>query len=74
VDPTFFGPPSIQAELNLLFNPGGSGVHPYDMWGLVKADELRPPGDVDLESPIVAFAGTLPPAIRSEICPHLYHE
>ena len=71
-DPTFFDPPSIQAELNLLFNPSGSGVHPYDMSGLVKADELRPPGDVDLESPIVAFAGTLPPAIRSELRQHLY--
>lgn len=72
VDPTAFDLPAIQAELNLLFNPAGSGIDQSDRSGIVKARELRPPGDVDLDSPIVTFAASLPPAIRSELRQHLH--
>ncbi|MDN3310979.1 plasmid pRiA4b ORF-3 family protein [Microbacterium oryzae] len=71
-DPTAFDAPSIQAELNLLFNPRGSGIEQGDLSGLVKVKELRPAGDVDEASPIVMFASNLPPAIRSELRQHLY--
>ncbi|GAA4193137.1 hypothetical protein GCM10022219_14500 [Microbacterium oryzae] len=72
IDPTAFDAASIQAELNLLFNPRGSGIEQGDLSGLVKVEELRPAGDVDEASPIVMFASNLPPAIRSELRQHLY--
>lgn len=64
---------SIQSELNLMFNPEGSGMSPYDMSGLVKSDRHRRDGDVDEASPIVALASQLPPPIRSELRQHLHH-
>lgn len=62
----------VQSELNLMFNPQGSGLSPYDMSGLVKSDEMRRPGDVTDESPIVELAAQLPPPIRSELRQHLH--
>lgn len=61
-----------QSELNLMFNPQGSGLSPYDMSGLVKSDELRRPGDVTDEAPIVELTAQLPPPIRSELRQHLH--
>ncbi|GAA4489381.1 hypothetical protein GCM10023171_30190 [Microbacterium panaciterrae] len=67
----FLDPIGVQSELNLLFNPQGSGMSPYDMSGLVKDDALRRPSDLDVDSPLVALASTLPPPIRSELRQHL---
>jgi hypothetical protein len=71
-DPGFFDRMGVQSELNLLFNPAGSGAHPGDMSGLVKADEIRSPGDLDLASPLVAFVAALPVPIRAELRQHLH--
>ncbi|MCK3771105.1 plasmid pRiA4b ORF-3 family protein [Microbacterium aerolatum] len=72
-EPGNFDVVGIQTELNLLFNPHGSGMSPYDMSGLVKSEEHRRPGDVDDASPIAAFASELPPPIRSELRQHLHY-
>ncbi|MGW9113513.1 plasmid pRiA4b ORF-3 family protein [Microbacterium sp. NPDC055683] len=72
VDPAAFDPLGVQSELNLLFNPGGSGAHPADMSGLVTVDALRGPDDVALDSPLVAYAGELPPPVRMELRQHLH--
>lgn len=61
----------IQTELNLMFNPDGSGISPYDMSGLVKDDAHRRPGDLTEASPIAALASQLPPPIRAELRQHL---
>lgn len=70
-EPGAFDLIGIQSELNLMFNPEGSGTSPYDMSGLVKSDRHRRDGDVDEASPIVALASQLPPPIRSELRQHL---
>lgn len=70
-DPSFFDPIGVQSELNLMFNPAGSGMSPFDMSGLVKDDAHRRPGDVDDDSPLVSLAAMLPPPIRSELRQHL---
>ncbi|MGM7667601.1 plasmid pRiA4b ORF-3 family protein [Microbacterium sp. A93] len=62
----------VQTELNLLFNPGESGMQPYDMSGLVKIEAHRRPGDVHEASPIAEFASVLSPPIRSELRQHLH--
>ncbi|WP_336644842.1 plasmid pRiA4b ORF-3 family protein [Microbacterium sp. USHLN186] len=72
LSPGAFDLVGAQSELNLMFNPQGSGLSPYDMSGLVKSDELRRPGDVTDESPIVELAAQLPPPIRSELRQHLH--
>ncbi|MFJ4045782.1 plasmid pRiA4b ORF-3 family protein [Microbacterium sp. NPDC089987] len=72
LSPGAFDLVGAQSELNLMFNPQGSGLSPYDMSGLVKSDELRRPGDVGDESPIVELAAQLPPPIRSELRQHLH--
>ncbi|MGO2747301.1 plasmid pRiA4b ORF-3 family protein [Microbacterium sp.] len=61
-----------QSELNLMFNPQGSGFSPYDMSGLVKSEEHRRAGDLDEASPLVTLASELPPPIRSELRQHLH--
>lgn len=71
-EPGAFDLIGVQSELNLMFNPEGSGTSPYDMSGLVKSDRHRRDGDVDEASPIVAFASQLPPPIRSELRQHLH--
>lgn len=72
LSPGAFDLVGVQSELNLMFNPQGSGLSPHDMSGLVKSDELRRPGDVTDESPIVELAAQLPPPIRSELRQHLH--
>ncbi|MGW9627205.1 plasmid pRiA4b ORF-3 family protein [Microbacterium sp. NPDC055521] len=72
LSPGAFDLVGVQSELNLMFNPQGSGLSPYDMSGLVKSDELRRPGDVTDASPIVELAAQLPPPIRSELRQHLH--
>lgn len=62
----------IQSELNLMFNPEGSGTDPYDMSGLVKIAEHRRPGDITDASPLAVLAAQLPPPIRSELRQHLH--
>lgn len=69
---TTFDLVGIQSELNLMFNPEGSGFSPRDISGLVKSDELRRAGDLTDASPIVVLAGQLPPPIRSELRRHLH--
>lgn len=71
-EPGAFDVVGIQTELNLMFNPEGSGLAPYDMSGLVKSDEHRRDGDVGEASPIAALASELPPPIRSELRQHLH--
>lgn len=71
-EPGAFDLVGIQSELNLMFNPEGSGMSPYDMSGLVKSDRHRRDGDVTDASPIVALASELPPPIRSELRQHLH--
>lgn len=71
-EPGDFDLVGIQTELNLMFNPQGSGLDPYDMSGLVKSDEHRRDGDIDEASPIAALASELPPPIRSELRQHLH--
>lgn len=70
--PAAFDLIGVQTELNLMFNPGESGMQPYDMSGIVKIEAHRRPGDVDEASPIAAFASELPPPIRSELRQHLH--
>lgn len=72
-EPGAFDLVDIQSELNLMFNPEGSGISPYDMSGLVKSDGHRRAGDVTDASPIVALASALPVPIRSEFRQHLHH-
>lgn len=62
----------VQSELNLLFNPQGSGISQHDMSGIVKVAAHRRPGDVDEGSRIADFASELPPPIRSELRQHLH--
>lgn len=71
LDPASFDPVGVQSELNLLFNPAGSGISPYDMSGLVKIEEIRHPRDLAEDSPLVNIASVLPPPIRSELRQHL---
>ncbi|WP_309129905.1 plasmid pRiA4b ORF-3 family protein, partial [Microbacterium sp.] len=71
-DRAFFDPIGVQTELNLQFAPEESGVSPYDMSGLVKAEQFRRPGDVSEASPIAVLASQLPPPIRSELRQHLH--
>ncbi|MEW1976384.1 plasmid pRiA4b ORF-3 family protein [Microbacterium profundi] len=69
--PGMFDLVGVQSELNLMFNPGASGISPNDMSGLVKVVEHRLTGDVHEGSPIAEFASVLPPPIRSELRQHL---
>ncbi|MGL3148913.1 plasmid pRiA4b ORF-3 family protein [Microbacterium sp. A82] len=71
-NPGMFDLIGVQTELNLLFNPGESGIAPYDMSGIVKIEAHRRPGDVHEASPIAEFASVLPPPIRSELRQHLH--
>lgn len=71
-EPGTFDAVGIQSELNLLLNPEGSGLSPYDMSGLVKSDEHRRPGDITDASPLAVLASELPPPIRSELRQHLH--
>lgn len=70
--PGMFDLVGVQSELNLMFNPGASGISPNDMSGLVKVEAHRLRGDVDEASPVAAFAAVLPPPIRSELRQHLH--
>lgn len=69
--PFGFDPIGIQSELNLLFNPSGSGMSPHDMSGLVKDAVHHRPGDLTDASPLVMLAAELPPPIRAELRQHL---
>lgn len=69
--PGMFDLVGVQSELNLMFNPGASGISPNDMSGLVKVVEHRLTGDVHEGSPIAEFASVLPPPVRSELRQHL---
>ncbi|GAA3964249.1 plasmid pRiA4b ORF-3 family protein [Gordonia caeni] len=57
---------AIQAELDGWFAYRADERDPYDLSGLVLADDLRGPGDLRPDALLADFAAYLPAAIRSE--------
>ncbi|MFT3662079.1 MAG: plasmid pRiA4b ORF-3 family protein [Gordonia sp. (in: high G+C Gram-positive bacteria)] len=64
--PDSFDPEAIQAELDMYFEHGADERDPYDLSGLLVADDLREPHHLASDALIVDFAASLPPAARSE--------
>lgn len=64
--PDSFDADTVQAELDAFFGYRADERDPHDLSGLLVADDLRGPGDLQPDALIVDFAAGLPTPARSE--------